>query len=294
MMTDTFFSHTALKIAGVVVLYNPNETLIQNIDSYISNIDTLFVIDNSDTKTPSIIDKMLHNPKIHYIDNHGNQGIANALNIGANEAIKMGYEWLLTMDQDSKVLPSMLINMLQCYQKHSSENIGMLSPYHANRFFPISKNPNPCNEVLVAMTSGNLLNLNAFMSVGPFWESLFIDHVDTEYCLRLWDRGYKILQVNHAILDHKVGDLKLHKIGKKTFFSTNHSPIRKYYVYRNGSFVLDLYKKKFPEYCKKLRARYWIDAFIVLFYETKKIAKFKMMFRGYLDYKRSVFGKYRA
>ncbi|MBD3843655.1 MAG: glycosyltransferase family 2 protein, partial [Campylobacterales bacterium] len=224
--------------------------------------------------------------------NNGNQGIAHALNKGARKAIALGYKWLLTMDQDSKASPSMLASMLRCYQNHSLENIGIISPYHANCFFPISKNPKRCNEVLVTMTSGNLLNLNVFKLVGPFMESLFIDHVDTEYCLRLWDRGYRILQVNHAVLDHKVGQLKLHKLGNKTFFSTNHSPVRKYYVYRNGSLVLDLYQAKFPEYCKKLRARYWVDAFIVLFYEKQKLEKFKMMFKGYLDYKRGIFGKY--
>lgn len=290
-MTDTIFLHTNLKIAGVVVLYNPDISVIENIRSYITELSTLYIIDNSDE--PHEISKTFSDePKIVYITNKSNLGIANALNQGAYLAMESGHNWLLTMDQDSKALPSMLVKMLQCYQKYSSEKIGILSPYHANHFFPISKNPNLCNEVLVTMTSGNLLNLNAFMSVGPFLECLFIDHVDTEYCLRLWDRGYKILQVNHAILDHKVGELKLHTLGKKTFFSTNHSPVRKYYVYRNGSLVLDLYQAKFPEYCKKLRSRYWIDAFIVLFYEKEKWTKFKMMLWGYLDYKRGNFGKY--
>jgi len=290
-MTDKNFSHTALKIAGVVVLYNPDISVIENIRSYITELSTLYIIDNSD-EPHEISEIFSDEPKIVYIANKSNLGIANALNQGAFLAMESGHNWLLTMDQDSKATPSMLTKMLFCYEQHSSEKIGILTPYHANQFFPTAASTHSCNEVLVTMTSGNLLNLQAFKTVGPFLEYLFIDHVDTEYCLRLWKNGYSILQVNDAILNHKIGDLKFHKLIAKTFFSTNHSPVRKYYVYRNGSLVLDLYKTDFPKYCKKLRSRYWIDAFIVLFYEKEKWTKFRMMMRGYLDYKRGIFGKY--
>lgn len=279
------------KIAGVVVLYNPDSSTIENIHSYLNDLTTLYVIDNSE-QMHSISEILMKEPKIVYISNKSNLGIAKALNQAASLALELEHDWLLTMDQDSKASLSMISKMVMCQQNHSFEKIGLLAPYHANRFFPTSETTSECSEVLVTMTSGNLLNLRAFKIVGPFLESLFIDHVDTEYCLRLLDHGYKIIQINQAILDHKVGELKLHRIGLKTFFSTNHSPVRKYYVYRNGSLILNLYQTKFPEYCKKLRSRYWIDAFIVLFYEKEKWAKFKMMVQGYLDYKRGIFGKY--
>ena len=46
-----------MKIAGVVVLYHPTKEDINNIDSYISELDKLYVIDNTEdvdnTKTSS-------------------------------------------------------------------------------------------------------------------------------------------------------------------------------------------------------------------------------------------------
>lgn len=281
-----------MKIQGVIVLYNPEKDVLINIQSYINEIDKLYVVDNSENKNFEFIEKIQDINKCIYIDNNGNQGIAHALNVGAKLAIENGADWLLTMDQDSKASPTMLSTMIECMQNKETSKIGIISPYHANKFYPISKQTQPCSEILVTMTSGNLLNLNVFTTIGPFMEKLFIDHVDTEYCLRLQKYGFLILQANQAILHHNVGDLKLHKLLFKTFFSTNHTPIRKYYVYRNGSILLDLYEKDLPEYLKKLRARYFIDAFIVLFYEKQKFTKLKMMFRGYMDYKRNIFGKY--
>jgi len=142
------------------------------------------------------------------------------------------------------------------------------------------------------MTSGNLVLLDAFKRAGDFNEALFIDHVDTEYSMRLRSYGYELIYANRALLHHHVGELGLHRLLWKTLFSTNHSPIRKYYVFRNAGFILEHYAQKFPTECKKIRDRYWIDPIIVLLYEKQKWAKFKMMMRGYLDYKRGIFGKY--
>ena len=282
-----------ISIAGVVVLYNPDESVVNNIQSYIQDIEILFVVDNSEVKNVSITETLCKNPKIHYIDNKGNQGIAHALNVGATKAIEMGYRWLLTMDQDSHADKSMIAIMKQCYIKHiNPKQIGIISPYHSNKFYPKSSSPDDCSEAVSPMTSGNLLSLDAFIRIGPFAEKLFIDHVDTDYSLRLKKGGFELLYANHAILHHNVGELGLHRFLWKTLFSTNHSPIRKYYVFRNAGYILEQHRNTFPYLAKKIKDRYWIDPVIVLLYEKQKIAKFKMMLRGYLDYKRGVFGKY--
>lgn len=37
-----------IHLAGVVVLYHPDESVLQNIQSYLSDLDKLYVIDNSE------------------------------------------------------------------------------------------------------------------------------------------------------------------------------------------------------------------------------------------------------
>ena len=60
------------KIAGVIVLYNPNEEVIDNIRSYLEDIEILYAVDNSETKKDEIIKKIESFNKIVYIDNNGN------------------------------------------------------------------------------------------------------------------------------------------------------------------------------------------------------------------------------
>ncbi len=52
-------------------------------------------------------------------------------------------------------------------------------------------------------------------------EDLFIDSVDTEYCLRLKKNGYRVVRLNEAILYHPLGDSKNIAVPdflKKTFY----------------------------------------------------------------------------
>ena len=87
-----------LKIAGVVVLYEPTDDDISNINSYLDYIDYLYVVDNSQNKN---IERLHASEKIEYIFNNGNLGLSEPYNNTCDLARKKGYKWLLTMDQDS-------------------------------------------------------------------------------------------------------------------------------------------------------------------------------------------------
>ena len=89
-----------MKLAGVVVWYNPSDKDVKNIQSYIDELDKLYIFDNSEKKDNK--NKVPTSKKIEYISQHENLGIATALNITANKALGEGYLYLLTMDQDSK------------------------------------------------------------------------------------------------------------------------------------------------------------------------------------------------
>ena len=65
-----------MKIAGVTVLYNPNQEVIKNIKNYLPYIEKLYLVDNSPNKDNK---KLKINSKIKYINNHKNLGIAEAL-----------------------------------------------------------------------------------------------------------------------------------------------------------------------------------------------------------------------
>ena len=59
-----------MKLAAVVVFYNPNEKNIQNIKKYEESVNRLFIIDNSDDDVVRYKDTK----KIKYIKCHINKG----------------------------------------------------------------------------------------------------------------------------------------------------------------------------------------------------------------------------
>lgn len=275
------------RICCVVVLYNPDKNVLTNISSYLRPIDKLYVVDNSEHKNDLLIKDLKENKKIKYIDNGGNKGIAHALNVGADEAIKDGYDLLLTMDQDSKASEDMITLMLECINNLNKIEIGIISPFHASKFHATSQESG-CVEKKMVMTSGNLLSLNAYKKTGPFLEELFLDYVDNEYCLRLQKNGYVVVQASEAILHHNLGELSMHTLLGKNIYCYNYPPIRYYYRTRNVIATNRAYEYIDYLYFKELLK----DIIKIMLYEKNKMKKFQHIYFGIVDAIKGKMGKY--
>ncbi len=283
-----------LSIAGVVVLYHPTDDVLENIRSYLEQVDILFAVDNSESVRPELKEQLTETGKVVYIANHENQGIARGLNIGAQLAIERGCNFLLTMDQDSSAAPGMVGKMLDCLGSIDSRPVGIISPFHATRPGEQPSGKEDCREVLTAMTSGNLLNLQAYETVGPFLDILFIDFIDIEYCLRLQKAGFRVILATRALLQHQVGTKIKFSVFSKDVYLTSHDALRKYYKTRNRFFVADRYKTAYPRFCRADRIRFVLELLRLLLFEREKMQKLSMMYKGYADYRRGKLGKFKA
>ena len=62
----------------------------------------------------------------------------------------------------------------------------------------------------------------------------FIDHIDSEWCLRTRSQGWILLGVPDAVLHHRLGD----KVSRIWFLRwrqvAHHSALRDYYMFRNS------------------------------------------------------------
>jgi hypothetical protein len=86
-------------------------------------------------------------------------------------------------------------------------------------------------DVLIA--SGSLLPMAVLDEVGGMEEALFIDQVDTEWCLRARGRGYRAFGVRDAVLDHRPGEgLRWIWLGRWRRL-IRHPPFRYYTIFRN-------------------------------------------------------------
>ena len=275
-----------IKIASVVVLYNPSQENINNISLYKKEVDRIYIVDNTDDN----IKRINNTQKLKYIKLGENKGIAYALNIGAKKAIEDGYKWLLTMDQDSKMTEDIIVKMKDFLISTKEENIGLISPYQDID----SKEDNISEDIedmIEVMTSGNIINLDAYKKIGGFKDWLFIDCVDTDYCMNLHKHGYKVLRLNRIVMKHELGNLVVHKLFNKEYPCYNHNPIRRYYIVRNNLYINSLYKNLYPEYCKRLLRIQKGQVKRIIVFEKNKFQKLRMMYKGYRDYKKGIKGK---
>lgn len=262
-------------VAGTVVLYNSSIETLDNIKTYITQVEKLYVVDNSTHPNKELIAtlKLFGNVQYHSLD--GNKGIATALNWSAAQAIKDGFTILLTMDDDTRTPLSMIRQMIDFWNKYPGL-LGILSGVHHTK-----PDKATCRKLLYTLTSGNLLNLQAYQSIGPFRDDFFIDHVDHEYGLRLNQNGYSVIELPSIRLEHQLGYTQQLKVGSYvmgTFGS--HSPIRLYYFARNGIYVSRKHFKKQPFFAwtvlEELSKR-WIKA---IFLQDNRKERVNMLIKG--------------
>lgn len=240
------------KVCAVVVSYNPEEYLVAHVAAILPQVDKLLVVDNgSDESSQAYLEAVAQMPAVEVIYNGENLGIAAALNIAARHAQDGGYVWLATFDQDSCATQGLIDSMLAAYETCGfKEKVALISPVYMDQSTGTvefvggcSGNPEQVYSTAVTtMTSGNLVKVSTFCKVGFFEESLFIDYVDNEFCLRCVQKGLKILVSCKSILQHKAGEPVRHAFLWKNPVTSNHSPLRRYYSARNR---VVMYKRYF-------------------------------------------------
>jgi rhamnosyltransferase len=292
-----------MSICAVVVSYRPAEEIIENAIALLDQVDEVVIVDNgSGADTNELLGRLGGYSGVRVVYNKENLGIAAALNIGIKYAKAAGHQWLATFDQDSKVTPDMIMTMLQVYDTvPSNEKIAGLSPRYQNQATGqiatssekySSSDTLPYAEVLVVMTSGNLLKLSIFDAVGCFNEALFIDHVDTEFCLRCAMQGYKLLEVNKAILLHCIGFPVQHRILGKLKTTTNHSSLRRYYIARNSIYVYKKFAFTFPVWVARDAVKLLKLVVMLVMFETDRRKKLVAILKGIIHGMLGKMGKF--
>ena len=281
------------QVAAVVVLYHPGADTLRNILSWSEQVGKVYAVDNSDEPLAEGFARCFEGlDNVEYLLCGENLGVATALNIGADKAISHGYDWLLTMDQDSLATPGMVASLLDCVTE-SGGRVGIIAPFQSSRSEPVP--PRSGNEEVEAvLTSGNILNLRAYENVGPFVDELFIDMVDIEYCLRLRNAGYRIIRCYDALLEHNLGDITMHRYLGRTICVSNHPPSRRYYMTRNRFYVINRYRSLSPEFCRRQIRQILGEIKGIVLFESEKLAKLWMTIKGYRDYHRGNMGRFRA
>lgn len=298
------------RICAVVVTYNIGPSFERGFQSLLGQVDHAIVIDNGSTDNTVQVLEQLQNAHPHFLDiliNEGN-GLAKAQNMGIRKAKAAGYDWVLLLDHDSRLGDGMIAAMKDAYQKLSEpEKLGILAPFIRDEntlkdptyvtpwmgvlFRRVEFGDNTMLENVVnVIASGSLIPTRIFDAVGYMDEQYFIDYIDTEFCLRLISHGYHICAVRDALLYHRLGERKAYRFLGLQIITTNHCPLRRYYIYRNKIKTLKRYLFRVPSYAMYDLAAVVYDVIRILMYEQDKGEKMRFIFRGICDAMRGVSG----
>ena len=279
-----------MKICGVVILYHPDESVATNVQSYINEIEKLIVIDNSNSQNLNFKD----DEKIVYRWMGKNIGLAAALNYGCNLALKRGFDYVLTMDQDSFFDRG----ALQKLKEHIGD-ASIVAPNVRSLYWDNKDNCEkqafiqyPMNQMTDrnwVMTSGCIMNLSDYKEVGGFDDKLFVGHIDIDIGIKMKENNKRIVVVGDSIINQHFGNSQPRKILWKTVHPSFASPVREYYIFRNQIYL----EKKYGKQAKKIiGVSLWKFVVKAMLFEDKKLNRLKMMIEGIRDGKNSVMGAY--
>lgn len=287
-------------VCGVVITHNPGETLVDNVQLLSAQVPFLILVDNGSKDEALRRIESLLTERVEILRNLSNLGIAVALNQGLQRAKALGYSWALTLDQDSRSALDLVEQLCAAYSRAAHpEQICIVAPQIINldldkqtyylqpHFGPLYKREychgKDLDSVTTVITSGSLINLDAFERVGDFRKDFFIDYVDTEFCLRARSMGYRIIVACNARIDHVLGRRRQAKVGEITLYPTFHLPLRWYYISRNRIAMIRMYATRFPHWFSYEIVASLYTLVRMLLTEDQRLEKLRAIWQGMWD-----------
>jgi rhamnosyltransferase len=277
--------------ATAVVLYRPSADLIRKVGDYAAYIEFLVVVDNTDDADNSPAFRGI--PNLKYLSCGGNKGVATALNVAARSAVESGCHWMIMLDQDSGLSTRAYDRLREELTRIDRASVGLVSVITVPKEddFCRAQDLPDSRDVFLTITSGSVLNLDAYRRCGPFEDKLFIDHVDHEYCLRLHRAGYRVIQLTRVVLVHTVGEVKEVSLFGKRLRLATHKPFRAYYGVRNGCYVATKFFTYRPQFLRSVCRNVAEDVVRAVLFEDQKLLRLRMMLLGFADFCRGRYGK---
>jgi len=233
-----------------------------------------------------------------------NSGIAHAQNIGIRTALNSGADVIALFDQDSQITPgflSVLVEPLRLgvpavvsplyYDNMSEQELPSLAVSKLGISTAIHRRgQNSPYPVDVVISSGTAATREVYEIAGLLDESLFIDFVDTEWCLRCLSKNISIRVVPVAVMRQRIGSTSI-DLGITTILV--HSPVRCYYQLRN-CFLL-FRKKHIPFlFSAKQLISVFVSRTLLLFFVNDRWSYVRAYLSALLDGVRGVEGPKRT
>jgi rhamnosyltransferase len=277
-------------VTAIVVTYHPDSQFPERLRVIAEQVGTVLIVDNHSSRAEiNMLEQCASCFNATLLKNTTNLGIAAGLNIGMAHAIRWGYEWALLFDQDTVANRDLVVGLRQAYEEFPAKGqLGLIgSNYTDTATGTPRKSTNLTGHAWIerrtVITSGTLLSVWVYQTLGAFREEYFIDCVDLEYCLRAKTKQLKVIMTTKPLMTHDVGHTTMHQIGWKKTGTSNHSPTRRYYMIRNQISMAKEYIFREPAW---LALSFWTSfksMVSICLFENQRVEKLKYAALGLLD-----------
>jgi rhamnosyltransferase len=205
---------------AVVVTYFPDPGFATRLAVIAREVAPILVIDNSaDPAVHARLAAVCASAGCKFIASPANVGLATALNRGFALLRARGRRWAIAFDQDSTPAPGFAAALhATAVRQPVAAAIGANWTDEARPDLP-SRHLHACcgvgfrrrpaaadlPDVTCVIASGTLFALPVWHALGGFDDTLFLDLVDTEFCLRARAAGHRIAVAAAARLVHRRG-----------------------------------------------------------------------------------------
>lgn len=288
-------------VFAVVVTYRPDlDRLAMLLQALAPQVSAIVIINNGgDASAIGELVRSRTSSACILVTKKRNIGLAAAQNEGIDLALRGDARYVLLLDDDSVPGVQMVARLVAALESvaDTGEKVAAAGPVftddrsghpsHFVRFGVLGFRRVRCDaagprvvNTDALISSGMLLPAPALREVGLMDESLFIDHVDTEWCLRAQSLGYRMLGVCDARLSHRLGEGSRPLLGGLRLFQ--HPPIRRYFIFRNS--VL-LYRRRYPLLRWKIAdaRRLLVMLVAILFLSPPRLKQVRAAFSGVID-----------
>lgn len=181
---------------------------------------TRIVVDNGSTNDSASRIRSAY-PEIVLLESHSNLGFAGGNNIGIRYALAHGADYVWLLNNDTMPDPSALSALVTkarsdkkigavasiCYYAEAPSTVEAWGGAHVNLWIGYgrnSKRPRPDDWFHSLNGTSMLLAREAIEDAGMLDEVFFLYWEDTEFCLRLRERGWRIAAAGDSRVLHKV------------------------------------------------------------------------------------------
>lgn len=269
---------------AIVVTFNPDAQFPERLAKILDQFGYVILVDNgSSPQSKVMLVESTDVPRLHVQWNAENGGIAAALNQGVALAEHAGFEWAVTFDQDTVIHPNLLQTLQEVAGLHAPRAVLVGANYrdiHRGRNAGRCSTPGEIQmKRTTLITSGTLMPLRFTTSIGGFREEYFIDSVDHEFCLRASANHCDVVMTCAPLMEHRIG---MPATGGSFFrhFSSNHPPLRKYFIARNAVATMRTYMLRAPLWSVRQVFRLLAELTSIVLHEEQKRQKATAFARG--------------